>query len=198
MGLARYHQVMVEAGYAPQTARDVADRLREHGCERIFWDGACGGRRGRVNASWDVRVATTDTPASESVPAITSMGPLAPGTDPLPLLVGHPGVLQAYSMPAQPFRQTIKPTWGIPRRLSINVQFAAYAAIAIGHVGATITVLSGNRPATESAIAYLTDLVLRDIETAASVLSVLVRRRRRVGPDPAAARSGLPSLSARH
>ena len=168
IGLANYHQTMIATGTPEAQARRVVARLHEHGCQQMFWRAASGGRRRHVHAFWDVRVATTTTPASEAVRAVTSMGSPPPGACLHELLTTHPNVLQAYSTTTDPRNITgHQELFGgrITVRVRNHLRFThhGYAALAADHVGATISVAGASQPAADTALSYLAQLLLRDL-----------------------------------
>lgn len=170
LGMGQYQNQLASTGTPAETAADIVARLRQHGCEQLFWRTGVGGRRGKVRAFWDVRVAATATPATEAVPEVISLSPLPPpGSTSLPTLDHHPGVLQAYSQ-SSPERET---AWVRKRVLGglatvrahahCDYTHTAFAALAIDHFGSTISLGAPSRTAAESSLAHLVDLVLRDV-----------------------------------
>ena len=169
LGLRNYEKAMIDNGTSVEAAKDILARLRQHGCERIFWREAQGGRRGRMSAMWDVRVAATSTPAEEAVPAVISMGPLAPGATALRVLSEHPAVLQAYSEPIAPQRiYGRRPILGSRFTIKVHVDsnwtYRAFAALARGHIGATISTAAESQTQAEAAMSQLVEVALRDID----------------------------------
>ena len=170
LGMREYQAQMVSLGSTADIAAAVVARLRQHGCQQLYWRVATGGRRGRMRAFWDVRVAATDTPAAEAVPDVISLSASPPpGATTLTVLDHHPNVLRAYSQ-TTPDRQTAwvrKPVLGgltsVRAHVHNDYTHTAFAALAIDHFGSTINLGAPSRTAAESSLAYLVDLVLRDL-----------------------------------
>lgn len=169
LDMAAYQQAFIDTGAPPEVARAIVARLQQHGCEQIFWRFANGRRFGRLNAFWDLRVATTTTPAHQAVPAVTSMGPTPPGAIPLDFLSHHRAVLQAYSTPAQTHkvratRQILGARTPLTGTATTRFSHTAYAALAVGHIGATLSTGAQSQTTAEAALGLLADLLLRDID----------------------------------
>ncbi len=165
----------LEAGVPRHVAEDTVARMRAHGAGRVLWAAAHGGKRGHAFVGWDVRVATTGMPAAEAVPAILAMGGIPLGATAVRQLEGRTGVLVAYTQPVEP--QTIRlpasrgPRWsrafGVPARIESHFTRAAFASLAIGHVGATINLSTESLTTAEQGLRTLVDVVLADLDTSA-------------------------------
>jgi hypothetical protein len=166
-----YLSALVEDGMDSVIARDLVGRMQAHGATRILWAGAQGGRRGHLHAAWDVRVATTTTSATEAVAEITGGTHRPIGAAPVASLEGDQRVLAAYTHRAQPQKVQLPssagPSWSRTLRLPAKVHYhhtcVAYAALAAGYVGSTLTVLADSLPSAEHRLRSLTDVVLNDI-----------------------------------
>jgi hypothetical protein len=176
LDMSGYLAGLVEAGTDREAARDLVGRMRANGTNRILWARAEGGRRGHLHAAWDVRVATTTTPAMDAVKEITGSTHRPLGAAPVSSLEGHQGVLAAYTLQTQPQKVRLPssagPTWSRTLRLPAEIHYhytcAAYAALAAGSVGATVTVMADSVPGAEHRLRSLTEAVFEDITPACS------------------------------
>lgn len=172
VNLREYQAALVETGTAEHAARDLVGRMASHGATRALWAGACGGKRGHIRVAWDVRVAVTTSPAAESVPAITGAQGRPVGAGAVPSLSARGGVLAAYTQALQPQKVRLPSSYGpnwsralrLPARMQYHYTCVAYAALAVGTVGATVNVLADSLPAAEHGMRSLVDIVLVDIE----------------------------------
>jgi hypothetical protein len=166
-----YLSALVEGGMDSVVARDLIGRMQAHGATRILWAGAQGGRRGHLHTAWDVRVATTTTSATEAVAEITGGTHRPVGAAPVASLEGDQRVLAAYTHRAQSQKVRLPssagPSWSRALRLPAKIHYhytcVAYAAVAAGNVGATVTVIADSLPSAEHRLRSLTDVVLGDI-----------------------------------
>lgn len=174
LDMSGYQSALVEAGIDRAASRDLVARMRANGTSRILWARGEGGRRGHLHAAWDVRVATTATPAIDAVGEITGSTHRPLGAAPVSSLEGHQGVLTAYTQRVQPQKVRLPssagPTWSRTLRLPSEIRYhytcAAYAALAVGPVGATVTVMADSVPGAEHRLRSLTEVVLDDIAPA--------------------------------
>lgn len=166
-----YLSALVEGGMDSVAARDLLGRMQAHGATRILWAGAQGGRRGHLHSAWDVRVATTTTPAADAVAEITGGAHRSVGAEPVAPLEGDPRVLAAYTHRAQSQKARLPssagPSWSralrLPAKITYHYRSVAYAALAAGSVGATVTVMADSLPGAEHRLRSVTDVVLNDI-----------------------------------
>lgn len=166
-----YAAALVEAGAADHVARDIVDRMQTHGATGVLWAGAQGGRRGHIRSTWDVRVAVTTSQAAEAVPAITGAQGRPVGAGAVLSLEGREGVLAAYTQVIQPQKIRLPsskgPNWSralhLPAQMHYHYSRAAYAALAVETVGATVNVFTDSLPVAEHALRSLVDIALQDI-----------------------------------
>lgn len=172
MGLMAYQQAMVDNGIPEAVALAIVSRLGSHGCEQVYWRAGAGGFIRSISVWWDVRVAVTHTPAAEAVRDVTAMGPTPVGATPLSFIERHPAVLQAYTSPVlhMQLKQRVRALDGriaVPGRATATTRadHAAYAALAVGHIGATITTAHRTRSDAQESLVRLVELALRDLES---------------------------------
>ena len=152
---------------------ETIDRMRDAGVDEVFWAAAYGGRRGRLRAAWDVRVAATDGDAAELVSAIVGAngnpGHLA--TE-LAGVATDPAVVTARCISSQPYsmrldgaaRPRLARLLGLPGQVRVDYTHHAYVALGVEAVGATVVTGAVNRGAEAGAAFKLTRIVLRDFE----------------------------------
>lgn len=82
---------------------------------------------------------------------------------------GQPGGLNAHRAPMRPRRLTtpgptkLTPALGMKGRVKFHVRQAGYASLAVGHAGATATVLGGSPAAVEDALARAVAVLVADM-----------------------------------
>ncbi|GGI04675.1 hypothetical protein [Egicoccus halophilus] len=170
LDLRAYREAMVAAGMPPEAAEDVTRRMREHGATQVLWASGSGGRRRAVAAYWDVRVTVLSSPAWPAVPGLTGAGDTPPsGSVPVDRLTGRDGVVSAHRVatgprhfPARP-AATAGPLAGARSRVLVRARQVAYAAVAVGHAGVTVTVGGGSPVSVEDALVRLVDVLLDDL-----------------------------------
>ena len=173
LDVAGYQRALTELGEPDYVTADMAKRLRAEGASRVLWATAHGGKSGHAHVHWDVRVIRSESPAAEAVARIAGVmaGQCPLGTTPVEQLKPLPEVLAAYCAPVEPTKVKLPssagPRWarrlGLPVHIRYHFTRAAYAAIAAGHIGATVTVYADSLPSAEHGLRSLVDVVLDDL-----------------------------------
>jgi hypothetical protein len=169
-----YHQAMVEDGHDATMAERVVDLMRRSGVEEILWATAHGGKRGHFYRHWDIRVARPDGDARQVVEEVVSeagvRGPLVRGGF-LESVKNKASVIAAATdeVPKSKVRvdRDAKPRWAqllrLPMEVTMHDRHMAYVAVAIGSVGATISVAAPTASEADAAIGRLFNLLRADI-----------------------------------
>lgn len=166
-----YRAALIEEGIDRHVATDLAHRMRACGAGPTLWAKAHGGRRGHFHTMWDVRVSTTNPPASEAVPTITGGTHVPLGASVVTSVQKQPDVLVAYRTKLEPttvkFPASHGPRWSaalrLPAQIKQHATQLAYAALTNGHVGATVVVAAGGPGPVEHALESLVEVVRDDI-----------------------------------
>jgi hypothetical protein len=162
LGMQAYKEAMIVLGTPKHLATATVERLRDHGCQQMLWAFAYGGRGNRIQLIWDVRVARLQAPAAEAVPAVLSLGPIPLGASAVQQLEGQDAVLRAFSQPEEPSQG--RRVWGIGPRTHLVCRGSAYAALAVGHVGATALLYAKDAGDAEAALVRLVGVILADLD----------------------------------
>lgn len=170
LDLPEFTAALLADGTASEGVAALAGSLERHGCSRILWACGHGGTPGHVNATWDVRLMATGSPAEE-VHADLPREEEVPGTTLIETLDHRPGVITAFTRPFPPDRipvpRAVAPWWarwvGLQLYIDYHHEQFAGAILAVGHVLTSITVTAGSRLAAEDALIRLVDLVAYDL-----------------------------------
>lgn len=172
LGLPDYTAALLADGAASHHVATLAAALERHGCSRILWACGHGGTPGHVNATWDVRLIATASPAEE-VHGDLPLEEEVPGTTLIETLDHRTGVITAFTRPFPPDRipvpRAVAPWWarwiGLQLYVDYHHEQFAGAMLAVGHVLAGLNVTAGSKLAAEDALIRLVDLVAYDLTT---------------------------------
>lgn len=146
--------------------------LERHGCSRVVSARGHGGTPGHVNATWDVRVIATRSPADEVLADLSQDEPVASAPEaPIEILAQRAGVVTASTRPSPPGRVPVPrgaaPWWARWTATQLHIDYhhehLASAALAIGDVLAEVNVTAASKLAAEDGAIRLVDLVAYDL-----------------------------------
>lgn len=170
LDLADYTGALLADGGARDHVAALAGALERHGCSRIVWAGGHGGAPGQANATWDVRLIATESPAEDVLADVPQEEEQA-GATPIEVLDQRTGVTTAFTRPVPPDRIPVPresaPWWARWIGLQLYVEYhheqLAGAMLAVGNVLAGINVTAGSKLAAEDALIRLVDIVAYDL-----------------------------------
>lgn len=172
LGLPAYTDALLTDGAPSERVTAVAATLERHGCTRVVWACGHGGTPGHVNATWDVRLIATQSPADEVLADLPQDEPVAAAPQaPIEILAQRAGVVTAFTRPFPPSRIPVPreaaPWWARWTALQLHIDYdhehLASAALAIGDVLAEVNVTAASKLAAEDGAIRLVDLVAYDL-----------------------------------
>lgn len=172
LSLQAYTEALLSDGAPSERVAAVAATLDRHGCRRVVWASGHGGTPGHVNATWDVRLIATESPAEEVLADLPQdERAAAEPAAPIEILTPRVGVVTAFTRPVPPSKVPVPreaaPWWArcIARELHIDYhhEHLASAALAIGDVLAEVNVTAASKLAAEDGAIRLVDLVAYDL-----------------------------------